>query len=496
MAKKKKNSETIVLNSGHSLIMGHKPESIQLQMINTKLKEHPQEINKFGLFDRATPNYTTYYPDVTNADLNPKDSEFIEPVFRMLSNVTVNAHYNPVYFPAEVLKKSMHKMIGQTINIDHEMATGNAIGAVKSVEWQNATTSNGIKIPAGFNAVLKIDGKSNPRLARGIMMDPPSIHANSVTVNFAWEQSHSNLTPEEFRDKIGSFDNKGKLIQKVATEIKAYHETSLVSHGADPFAQKIGGDGKIVKPTYANDRYPLMDHDMNKASFIWDWKSIPQPVGEEVILNSFQSDNTIHNINEQNNEDMKELLRLLEKMLGLEVESLTEENYEAELGKINYLELKAKVEKIDDDQPVVVLDLTGIEAIKTEITTLRTFKESVPDNFQDNVALAVIGTSTISDLKAETKRLYGLSVEDGKEDKNILTLIDNSEYEGLKALHKQYEDITEGKFGFVCVDCDSHNVTRASIKTDGDDDPGAPKTNQQVIDSFTEVKKVKLPWSE
>lgn len=42
------------------------------------------------------------------------------------------------------------------------------------------------------------------------------------------------------------------MICRVCTEIIRYMETSLVSHGADPFAQKIGEDGGIINPTYAN----------------------------------------------------------------------------------------------------------------------------------------------------------------------------------------------------------------------------------------------------
>ena len=41
------------------------------------------------------------------------------------------------------------------------------------------------------------------------------------------------------------------MIRKVVTEVVRYLETSLVSHGADSFAQKIGEDGKIINPEFA-----------------------------------------------------------------------------------------------------------------------------------------------------------------------------------------------------------------------------------------------------
>lgn len=487
--------ETITFNSGHALILKHKPEGMQMSQINDKLEKDPQDIHQFGLFDRSTSNYTTYYPEVTEDDLNPKDSEFIEPVFRMLSNVIVHAAHNPIYFPSDVLKKSMSKLIGQTIHIDHETAVGNSIGAVKNVEWQNAYTANGIKVPAGINATLKIDGKANPRIARGIMMDPPSIHSNSVTVKFQWKKSHPTLPDDEFFSKLGTFDDKGKLIHKIASDVAAYHETSLVSHGADPFAQKIK-DGKIVNPSYASSQYELSDEQIKqieRANYIWDWKSLEASQYEEIIINTNGTTilETINNDNNQNSKDMEDVLRFLEIFFGLENEDLTEENYQEKLNAIDYKTLVSKAAKADD--PIKVLDLEGLEVIENEVTTLRDFKKTVPENLSDQLAMAATGQVAINELKAETKRLYGLSVEEGKSDVSILAIIEGADYKTLKSLHKQYNNLTEGRFNFACVDCGSSNVTRASAKPTTDDDPVTKKTNQEVIDKFSGVNKVTLP---
>jgi len=484
--------ESVILNSGHALIMPHKPEGIAMEQINNKMESDPQSVEQFGLFDRATPNYSTYYPDVTAEDLAPKDAEFIEPVFRMLSNVTVHARFNPIYFPSDVLKKSMFKMVGQTINIDHEMAVGNAVGTVKAVEWQNSYTANGIKVPAGFNAVLKIDGKANPRLARGIMMDPPSIHSNSVTVNFAWKKSHPKMDDQEFFSKLGSFDEKGKLVQKVVTEVKAYHETSLVSHGADPFAQKVDDKGKIANPEYAAGQYSLGDQSINYAS--WDWKNLEAGDFDEVIINTSTGTGPIININNNaNSENMEELLRFLETSFALEVDSLTEENVQEKLGTIDYPTLVAQAAKADEK--VVILEIEGLEAIEAEITTLRDFKKTVPENLEVQLELAKTGQTAIDQLRADTKRLYGLTIDEGKEDVNILAVIEGADYKTLTSLHKQYDEATDNEFGFVCQDCDSHNVTRASADPDagGEGDEKKEKTRQQVIEKFTGVNTVTLP---
>lgn len=480
---------------GHSLIIGHCPVKLKMSDVNEKLEKDPQVIGQFGLFDSSSPNYTTYYPDVTASDLNPSDEEFVEPIFRMLSNVTVNHLHNPIYFPSEVLKKSMYKLIGQTVNIDHEMAVGNAIGSIKSVEWQNSyTTKDGIKVPAGINATLKIDGKSNPRIARGIMMEPPSIHANSVTVSFSYKKSHPEMTDEEFWSKVGTFDDKGVLIQRVVTDIISYHETSLVGHGADPFAQKIGKDGKIVNPTYAKSRYPLSDTTLNGSELgftYYDWK---QFTGEKfgVLEQSEELDTN----NNQTQLDMKKTLLLLESIFGLEANTLTEENYEENLKALNTELGSLRAKAAEPPAPVKVLDLEGLQAIETEITTLRSFRDSVPTDMPQKIALAEVGNAAITHLKEDTKRLYKLSIEAGKEDAAILAVIEGSDYNTLKALHKQYDELTDGKFGFTCTKCGSHDVTRASASPVDEPDEITNKEISEVIDQFTSVTKVNTQFIE
>ena len=463
--------------------------------MSDKLEKEGQEISKFGLFDSSSPNYTNYYPEVTAEDLHPKEEEFIEPVFRLLSNVTVHSRFNPIYFPPEVLKKSMYKLIGQTINVDHETAIGNAIGTVKNVEWQNGYTKDGIKVPAGINGVLKIDGKSNPRIARGIMMEPPSIHSESVTVSFNWVKSHPKMSDEEFHQKLGTFDDKGNLIQKVASEIVAYHEISLVGHGADPFAQKVGKDGKIVNPKYAGFRTgQLSASENNDEPLIYDYKDLisSQTSGTEIVMNSYnESEENIVIKKKKKQIQMDELLRLLETLFGLEVNSLTEENHKAKLGelKISYEATLLKAKKVDE--PVKVLDLEGLQNIEKEITDLRTFKQTVPANLPEIQNLAQVATGVIADLKEDTKRLYRLSLgEDKKEDANIIALIDNSNYPTLQSLHKQYDQATEGQFEFECQDCHSHNVTRAIAKPE-DTNNFTEKSTNELIDKFTSIGEAK-----
>lgn len=492
---------TVTLRGGHSLILGHKPETLSVQQISEKLEKEPQDVAHLGLFDTAAPNYTTYYPDVTAADLQPEDEEFIEPVFRMLSNVTVNAKSNPIHFPSSVLKANMHKMVGQSIFVDHEMATGNAIGAVKTVEWQNAYKADGIQIPAGFNAVLKIDGKSNPRLARAIMMEPPAIHSNSVTVTFMWKKSHPKMDDNEFWSKVGTFAADGKLVQRIATDIEAYHETSLVPHGADPFAQKIK-NGKITNPSYAASRYSLSDVELkaeicnlqDQCTFNWDWQ---QFTGADLQTESFTSTGNVNNNNNQNKTKMNEILRMLETIWALEADSLTEENYEEILSGLQAQYALWDAASKLDPEPVKVLDLEGLEAIEAEVTSLRDFRTEVPEDYQAQIALSEVGTTALKELRDDTKRLYGLTIkEDSTPDTNILALIEGADYSTLKSLHKQYDEATDEQFNFECTDCGSHNVTRAIADVSDGGAPGSfkNKTAAEVVENMTSKKKVNMQF--
>lgn len=488
--------DTAILTGGHALILGHKPAKLTMDQIHRKIEdEHTFGFAQLGLFDSSSPNYTTYYPDVTAEDLVPSDDEFIEPIFRILSVVTVHKRFNPIYFSESVLKKTMYKLIGQTIIVDHERAVGNAVGSIKSVEWQNAYTINGVKVPAGINGVYKIDGKANPRLSRAIMMDPPSIHSSSVTVNFTWKKSHLKMDDNEFYNKLGTYAKDGKLVQRIVTDIAAYHETSLVSHGADPFAQKVK-DGKIVNPEYAGSQYWTTDtankvKEVHNACFSWDWKDCAS-FKEDIILTTGTTilDAYNNNSNKQT-ENMKELLVFLETFFGFEAESLTEENYEETLGKIDYAALKAKAEA--EPGPIKVLDLEGLETIETEITTLRKLKDDTPDDLVVKIALANTGQIAIDELKVETKRLYALTAGEGKEDAAILAIIEGADYKTLQSLHKQYDEATEGEFNFVCVDCESTNVTRASAQPGKEGDEHVVKTNEEIINKFTGTEKINLP---
>lgn len=479
--------DTMVLGSGHSMMVGNLTNKITLPSFSEKFYQASRvEVNKFGLFGSNT-DYNTYYPDVTPEDVQPKDNEFIEPVFRMLSNCIVAKNYMPTEFPKDVLKASMGLLVGQTVNCDHETEIGNAIGSVKEVSWQSAYTDEtmGIEIPAGINAVLKIDAKANPRIARGIMMDPPSIHSNSVTVQFEWKPSHSFEKEWEFYDKLGTIAEDGTMVRRIVTKIISYKETSLVSHGADPFAQIIK-NGKINNPQYAGATYysfsdmPPMDEKTLRSKIAYlDFKDIRS---NDIMYNTSKP-NYEGNQNPKIQNDMNELQKFLDQLFSDGVLSLAEgstPSMEVALSQVKDLVVAKNSltqEKAKADQK--------ISELQGEVTSLK-------EQISANQAMVNIGTSHLSEVRssaiASYKKLYG----DDKVDQNILALLeaDSTNIETLLSLKATYDAQLDEKFPMRCAKCGSHDVSRASSSIQGNDpEDGTMKNseNNGVFDTISSI---------
>jgi hypothetical protein len=473
---KNKNTLTILFSAGHSLILGHKPDKLSLKNVGDKLVIEKQDTEKFGLFDSSTPNYTTYYPEVSAEDLNPKESEFIYPVFRLLSEVILNTYQGPIDFTKPgVLKKSKSLLVGQTINVDHETAVGNAIGAVVETEWQESyVSSTGVKVPAGINGTFKIDGKANPRLARGIMMDPPSIHSNSVTVTFEWEKSHPKMADEEFRNKMGTYDGKGVLVRRVVSNITFYQETSLVSHGADPWAQKIKGDGEINNPKYAN----TIQKRFSAIPIFYDWKNTEQ----------------LRQINptEQKNDNMENLIALAEKFgfTPAEGEEITIENLTAHIeGKITSVEtLTQEVANLQTEKENLTQEVTTltnkVTELEGEVTTLKEGKSELSDDDKDNMER---GKTVLSEKRNKVVQLYKTLYAD-KADVNIIATIENSNFETAESFNTTYQAEFDAKYPHTCQKCHSTDVSRrTSVAESG------TSSDKKGFNSFKEqVKKNQL----
>ena len=476
----------MVIGQGHTIMLGDIPDNVNndddnLLRLNENLfswrEASKESVQSFGLFGGDL-NYHTYYPELDVKDLTPQDKEFITPMFRLLSATVVSKNWNPTDFSKDnVLRNSMRMLLGQTVNCDHSTDVGNAIGAVSKVLWQEAyETKEGFKIPAGINGVLKIDGKANPRIARGILMDPPSIHSNSVTIQFRWDKSHPELSDEEFYNKLGTYDDNGNLICRVATDVVRYLETSLVSHGADSFAQKVGEDGQIVNPAFAHKTWSsFSEYSGNKSKdfFFFDMKQDIDYYQEKkndtqgIINNNLQTSNSQMN---------KELQEFLDKLFGKDMLVLSdgkEASVEEAISLISGMvsekaSLSEKVNNLEGKVASLTEQVTNLEAEKVSLT-----------------AKAEIGTTYVTKLRetavANYRKMQGDKFDEADP---ILTML-NSETTGpaqLEALNKSYEARLEELYPMHCTKCGSTDVSRASSASDPE-----PPTKQSTEENC-EVK--------
>lgn len=450
--------ESMIIGSGHTIMAGFLPTGVEPQTFSENFYRwnhvSKESVEKLGLFGSDI-DYNTYYPNLTKEDLTPNADEFIEPVFRLLSATIVSKNWNPTDFSQPgVLKASMKMLLGQTVNCDHSTDIGNAIGSVSQVMWQEGYKDGNFMIPAGINGVLKIDGKANPRIARGILMDPPSIHSNSVTVQFKWDKSHPGMDDRDFWDKLGTYDEKGNMIRKVVTEVVRYLETSLVSHGADSFAQKIGEDGKIINPEFAKRTWTSFaeyQEDTKKAYYFTDFKE---------DINSYQENNdtppnNINTNNPLNNNTMnKELKEFLEKLFGDNLLSLAEgQEVSTELAL-------SAVQSLVNGKKTLETKITNLTTEKDQLTEQITQKDAEIANL---TAMSTVGKNYIASLREEVVGNYK-KLKGDKVDETIVTML-NAETTGLQtliSLNKDYKAQLEEKFPLTCSKCGSHDVTRSS----------------------------------
>jgi len=455
------NILTMSIGGGHSLILGHTPDKV-FPLIQEKTLKDVQcpdgkcSTGKFGLFDSSSPNYTTFYPDVKPEDFKPKDEDFIHPTFRLLSAVTVHRNYSPVY----LLKASMALLIGQTVNVDHETAIGNAIGTIESVEWQESyKDKSGVVVPAGINGKLKIDAKSNPRIARGIMMDPPSIHSNSVTISFGWEKSHTEMDDNEFWNKLGTYDKDGKLIQRVANKIHLYHETSLVSHGADPFAQRIDGN-KINNPTHAG----IKDDQLSFSYY--DYKNDNRKEGSRLELKLTKDNN-----NQSQIKKMEQFFELVQRAFNLKA-APTKENFAEVIESIGATQTENtdKLTSLQADLDKFNAKFSGIELTEDGLLKEGDAAKFI-SGYTELSSFAEIGKASLAADKKEAIRLYELTAGESKQEA-IIDTINNGDTKTTTAFLKQYKELADKDFPLTCASCGSEEVTRRTTESNGDSGEG------------------------
>lgn len=465
--KNKEHLDSMVIGQGHTIMAGYIPEAVGAKAFSENYYKWknptPDSIAQFGFWGGDI-DYNTYYPNLDKSELTPKDEEFIEPMFRLLSETIVSKNWNPTDFGQNgVLKASMKMLLGQTVNCDHETNIGNAIGAVSQVMWQESYKDGHFTIPAGINGILKIDGKANPRIARGILMEPPSIHSNSVTVQFKWDKSHPTMEDNEFYQKLGTYDSKGEMVRRIVTEVIRYMETSLVSHGADSFAQKIGSDGKIVNPTFARrtwSSYEEYRDDKSKQYFFTDYKSDLSSFQENDTRDSFNDNDNDAKDNHSNENNMNELEKFLESLFGDNMLTLEE-------GKeMNQETVVACIQNLVSSRNTLQ---TSVDNLTTEKTSLTEQVSNLNAEVANLKEMATVGKNHIASLRENAVETYKKLMGENA-DETIVTML-NAETTGittLVSLTKDYQARLEEKFPLTCSKCGSKDVNRASSVTEND----------------------------
>ena len=453
--KNREHLDSLVIGSGHTIMAGYIPTSIEPQTFSENFYKWAQtskeSVSQFGFWGGEI-DYNTYYPDLKPEELTPKDEEFIEPMFRLLSATIVSKNWNPTDFSQNgVLKASMRMLLGQTVNCDHETNIGNAIGAVSQVIWQDEYKEGSFVIPAGINGILKIDGKANPRIARGILMDPPSIHSNSVTVQFKWDKSHPNMEDNEFYQKLGTYDSKGVMV-------------------------------RIINPNFAQRTWASYEEyrdDKSKQYFFYDTKTDLALFSENNDTSQSYDDNQGNQ--NPNNKDMNELQKFLERIFGKDCLTL------AEGTEMNEETAFAAIQGLVNSRNTLQTTVDNLTTEKTSLTEQVTNLNAEVANLKE---MALVGKNHIASLRENAVATYKKLMGD-KADETIVTML-NAETTGmvtLISLTKDYQARLEEKFPMTCAKCGSHDVSRASSAAEPEDKSDNKATAQNSEKSTEEILK-------
>lgn len=456
----------------------------------------------FGLFGGSS-DANKFYPDLNVPEsLRPKPEDFVDVPFRLISATTVGAgSWKATDFSnVNVLKGSMEMLKNKPVYFDHETDLMNWVGIVRAVSWSEPTIDNGIPVPAGIDGIISIDGKTSPKIARGVLMG--SVFSNSVTVSFDWTPSHQFDSGREFDDKMGEIGPDGKMVRRIVTDIHDYFESSLVWLGADPFAKAIDGKGKLRNIDHSS----IYNYKKEAAEVIEKYeksKNYSVEFGFEksfaVSLSQRKTFNTTKNDKEMNKELEAALRILLGLAAGVEITAehfakvkLVSDTHSAEADaaialskKVKELALTAAKKadatatdvKVEDfitnhefvkstDLVTLSASATKVTSLESEIVTLKADKKTLEDAATGLQVNAELGKGFVALKKNEVKRLYRIAVGQ-QEDAAVIKLIDEAAPDALEGLLKQYTKGLTHSFGGKCKACGSEDFTFRSTVSGG-----------------------------
>lgn len=167
----------------------------------------------------------------------PLESQMVSREFRALSADLLQSRGLDFRSPG-VLNEGVKLLEGKPVFPNHNFwDINNTLGVVAKTYW-DSTGANSEGVP-GINCEIKIDALMNIRIARGLMMQPPSINRMSLTILFEFEYSHPKLVDDHnFWRMIGE-EVDGEIVRLIVTKIIDIWEASLVFLGEDRKAKGL-----------------------------------------------------------------------------------------------------------------------------------------------------------------------------------------------------------------------------------------------------------------
>ena len=182
---------------------------------------------------------------------NPEDIYMVP--FRLISATTVGSgSWQSTTFPEQVLRDAANMLLNKPVFMDHSDEVDDSIGVVQSVSFtERYIQDDGEMIPAGIDGMLAINTSIPKGLQVAKMIEMNGLCSNSVTVQFEWEPSVDFADEDLFWWNLGNTID-GVEVSRNVTRVLDFHETSIVTLGADPYAKKIDADGNLVNIDKAN----------------------------------------------------------------------------------------------------------------------------------------------------------------------------------------------------------------------------------------------------
>lgn len=446
-------------------------------------------------------------------DMIPKTEDFLYVPFRLISATMVAAgSWRSTMFPAKVLKKATNMLLKKGVFTDHDDRPKNWTGYVAKTQWQNATQQNGQTIPGGINGLLAIDTtiERNRDVAKGIING--AVYSNSVGIQFTYKMSHDYDNVWEFREKVGTIHDDGRMVHMEVTEVIEIHETSLVYLGADPYAKRIGNDGLINVDN--GGVYEGLTKNNAQLSFKNEYETnkfnISCGLNKNVLFLTGKKDSTNFVATNQNTEiDMeKNIVAALLAKFGLSsVDELTEEfikNFGASqtstlsavksLALTKVQESNEAIESVNLNKFVeshVFVSKTELDSLKQSDSKIEELEVKVTELEETKVTLsanAKLGKEFLDsqvELAKKSFRLENLNKLGAEEIETICGMFDKASPSELQALIKKHGISIGGQFSYSCSDCGSHDFkfqsSKEGAKAEEKEESGLKVVNPQTF---------------